>query len=75
MCRLSRNLGASTSWNPQGLSRPVMELLYLLLHRVNWEKNIIHTIKSRKANWIGHILRRNCILEHVIEGKIGREQK
>ena len=30
MCRLSRNLGASTSWNPQGLSRPVMGLVYLL---------------------------------------------
>ena len=30
MCRLSWNLGASTSWNPQGLSRPVMGLLYLL---------------------------------------------
>jgi hypothetical protein len=29
MCRLSRNLGASTSWNPVGLSRPVMGLLYL----------------------------------------------
>jgi hypothetical protein len=29
-CRLSRNLGASTSWNPQGLSRRVMGLLYLL---------------------------------------------
>jgi hypothetical protein len=29
-CRLSRNLGASTSWNPVGLSRPVMGLLYLL---------------------------------------------
>jgi hypothetical protein len=28
MCRLSRNLGASTSWNPKGLSRPVMGLLY-----------------------------------------------
>ena len=27
MCRLSWNLGASTSWNPQGLSRPVMGLL------------------------------------------------
>jgi hypothetical protein len=27
MCRLSRNLGAS--WNPVGLSRPVMGLLYL----------------------------------------------
>ena len=31
MCRLSWNLGASTSWNPQGLSRPVMGLLYLYL--------------------------------------------
>jgi hypothetical protein len=29
MCRLSKNLGASTSWNPQGLSRPVMGLFYL----------------------------------------------
>jgi hypothetical protein len=27
MCRLSRNLGASTSWNPKGLSRHVMGLL------------------------------------------------
>ena len=26
--------------------------------------------KSRRANWIGHILRRNCHLKHVIEGKI-----
>jgi hypothetical protein len=31
MCRLSINLGASTSWNPKGLSRPVMGLLYLLV--------------------------------------------
>jgi len=29
-CRLSWNLGASASFNPQGLSRPVMGLLYLL---------------------------------------------
>jgi len=29
MCRLSWNVGASTSWNPQGLSRPLMVLLYL----------------------------------------------
>jgi hypothetical protein len=33
MCRLSRNLGASTCWNPKGLSRPVMGLLYLYLSR------------------------------------------
>jgi hypothetical protein len=31
MCRLSWNLWASTSWNPQGLSRPVMGSLYLFL--------------------------------------------
>jgi len=33
------------------------------------EENILQTIK-RKANWIGHILPRNCLLEHANEGKI-----
>jgi len=27
-------------------------------------------MKRRKANWIGHIVRGNCFLKHVIEGKI-----
>jgi hypothetical protein len=40
-----------------------------VLHIVEEERNIIHTIK-RKANWIGHILRRNCLLKHVIAGKL-----
>jgi hypothetical protein len=40
-----------------------------VLQRVKEERNIVHTTK-RKANWIGHILRRNCLLKHVIEGKI-----
>jgi hypothetical protein len=31
MCRLSKNLGVSTSWSPKGLPRPVMGLLYLYL--------------------------------------------
>jgi hypothetical protein len=31
---------------------------------------ILHEIIKRKANWIGHILRRNCLLKEVIEGKI-----
>jgi len=31
---------------------------------------MLRTIKERKANWIGHILRMNCLLKHVIEGKI-----
>ena len=42
-----------------------------VLHRVKGDRNIIHKIKIRKANWIGDILRRNCLLKHVIEGKIG----
>jgi hypothetical protein len=38
--------------------------------KVNEERNILQTIKRRKAHWIGHIWRRNCLLKHVIEGKI-----
>jgi hypothetical protein len=41
-----------------------------LLHRVKEERNILHTIKGRKANWIGHALRRNCLLKYMIERKI-----
>jgi len=41
-----------------------------VLLRVDEQRNIIHEIIKRKANWIGHILRRNCLLKQVIEGKI-----
>jgi endonuclease V-like protein UPF0215 family len=41
-----------------------------VLLRVSEQRNILHEIRKRKANWIGHILRRNCLLEEVIEGKI-----
>jgi hypothetical protein len=41
-----------------------------VLHRVKEERNIQHTVKRIKANWIGHILRGYCLLKHVIEGKI-----
>ena len=40
------------------------------LQRVEEEKNVLHTLKRRKGNWIGHILRRNCLLKRVLEGKI-----
>jgi hypothetical protein len=33
-------------------------------------RNILPEIRKRKANWIGHILRRNCLLQRVTEGKI-----
>jgi len=41
-----------------------------VLLRVKEQRNILHVINKRKANWIGHILRRNCLLQRVIEGKI-----
>jgi hypothetical protein len=40
--------------------------------RVKEQRNILHEISKRKANWIGHILRRNCHIQQVIEGKIKR---
>ena len=41
-----------------------------VLLRVNEKRNILHEIRKQKANWIGHILRRNYLLQQVIEGKI-----
>jgi hypothetical protein len=41
-----------------------------VLYRVKEERNILHTIKRIKANWSGHIFRKNCLLKHVIEGKL-----
>ena len=38
--------------------------------RVNEQRNILREIRKRKADWIGHILRRNCLLQQLIEGKI-----
>jgi len=38
--------------------------------KVEERRNIMHEISKRKANWIGHVLRRNCFLQRVIEGKI-----
>jgi hypothetical protein len=42
-----------------------MNLQYIIIQR-----NILHEIRKMKANWIGHILRRNCLLQLVIEGKV-----
>jgi len=38
--------------------------------RVEEQRNILHEISKLKANSIGHVLRRNCLLQRVIEGKI-----
>jgi hypothetical protein len=41
-----------------------------VLHGVKEDRNILHTVKRRRANWIGHILCRNCLLKQAIEGKV-----
>jgi hypothetical protein len=41
------------------------------LQRVKEERNILRTIETRKANWIGHSLLRNHFLDHIIKGKAG----
>jgi hypothetical protein len=46
-----------------------------VLLRLKEERNILHKIKRRKANWIGHILSRTCLLKHVIEGKLEGKTK
>jgi len=40
-----------------------------VLLRVKEQMNILHEIRKRKTNWIGHILHRNYLLQRVIEGK------
>jgi hypothetical protein len=40
-----------------------------VLHRVKVERNFPHTKKRRNAKSSGHILSRNCLLNHVIQGK------
>jgi hypothetical protein len=37
---------------------------------VKEQRNILYEISKQKANWIGHILRWNCLIQQVIEGKI-----
>ena len=39
-----------------------------VLLRVNEQRNILHEISKQKANWIGHILCRNRLLKHIVEG-------
>ena len=41
-----------------------------VLFRVKEQRNILHEISKWKANWIRHILRRNCLLQRVMERKI-----
>ena len=52
ICGVSWNLGTSTSWKPQGLSRPVMGLFSF-------------TSKSRKLQILGLLLAFHCTIELI----------
>jgi hypothetical protein len=53
--RLSRNLGASTSWNPKGLSRPVMGLLFIFLKvPVLNLSHMCYISRSNNIRWFVH---------------------
>jgi hypothetical protein len=41
---------------------------HFYLHTI--PNKILHTIRSRKANWNGQVVRRDCLLKRVIQGKI-----
>jgi hypothetical protein len=62
-------LGESRSEIP-GSSEMLCWRNEVVIHRINVKRNILRQMKRRKANWIGHILRTNCLLKHVVEGKI-----
>jgi hypothetical protein len=46
-----------------------------VLHRVKKERDILHTRKRRKPNWIGHILLRKCLLKQVKGGQRKRRME
>jgi hypothetical protein len=54
----------------------IMAILFLqclseeVLLRVKEQRNILLEISKQKANWTGHNLRRNCLLQRVLEGRI-----
>ena len=41
-----------------------------VIERIGEKRALINNILRRKVNWIGHILRRNCLLHDVIEGQM-----
>ena len=41
-----------------------------ILERIGEKRTLLNNSQHRKVNWIGHILRRNCLLHDVIEGQM-----
>ena len=46
-----------------------------VLRIINEERSIIRTIRKKTTNWIGHILRRNCLQKLRERLKVGEGDK
>jgi hypothetical protein len=57
-------------WMILSLNNRLDSLTEFVLNRVKEERNVLRTVRRREANSVGHILHRNCLLEHITEGKI-----
>jgi len=44
------------------------------LKRVMENRNILHTVHRRKANWMCHILRMNCLLKMLLRKDRGKDK-
>jgi hypothetical protein len=66
--RFFSDISAGEEWRRS--VEPIMLEMKKYYLRVKEQRNILHKISKPKANWIGHILRRNCLPKQVIEGKI-----
>jgi hypothetical protein len=63
-------IGLMCCWRRMGKISWTDRVRNKVLHTVKEERNIPLSICKKKANWIGHFLHRNCLLKHVIEGKL-----
>jgi len=67
-CQLPWNLGASTPWNPQGLYRPVMGLLYLH-HKLRHHQFLLHPSYRLFITWHYRMWAANCINKNTTEAQ------
>src|SRR6187551_1651936 len=46
-----------------------------VLKRIGEKRQVIRDIKKRKGNWLGHVMRRDCLLRDAIEGAVEGKRK
>ena len=69
---MSISLGLNSYYVPTGIVCRVKFLLHKfetlkVVDRIGEKRTLLNNILRRNANWIGHILRRNCLLHDAIE--------